>query len=148
MAHEFKRRRRVEFAETDMAGILHFSNYFRFMEETEHEFFRSLGLRVHQQSDEGFQGWARAHAECTYRRPLRNDDVVELRLFVREKRSKSIKYEVLFFLEEGDPAVATEVARGTMTAVCVQKADGGLRAVAMPADVAAAVEVAPDTASC
>ena len=43
MAHAFTMQRRVEFAETDMAGILHFSNYFRFMESVEHAFFRSLG---------------------------------------------------------------------------------------------------------
>ena len=43
MPYEFKHIRRVEFAETDMAGIVHFSNFFRMMEATEHAFFRSLG---------------------------------------------------------------------------------------------------------
>ena len=36
-------KRRVEFAETDMAGQVHFSNFFRYMEAAEHAFFRSLG---------------------------------------------------------------------------------------------------------
>jgi acyl-CoA thioester hydrolase len=43
MAFEYKVRRRVEFSETDMAGIVHYSNFFRYMEAAEHEFFRSLG---------------------------------------------------------------------------------------------------------
>ena len=43
MAYEFKATRQVEFSETDMAGIMHFSNFFRFMETAEHGFYRSLG---------------------------------------------------------------------------------------------------------
>ena len=46
MPYEFKTIRRVEFSETDMAGIMHYSNYFRFMETAEHAFFRSLGLSI------------------------------------------------------------------------------------------------------
>jgi len=38
MPYEFKHTRRVEFAETDMAGIVHFSNFFRMMESTEHAY--------------------------------------------------------------------------------------------------------------
>ena len=50
MAHRFVMRDIVQFSETDMAGIVHFSNFFRFMERTEHAFFRSLGLatRLHE----------------------------------------------------------------------------------------------------
>ena len=47
VAYEFKIVREVEFSDTDMAGIMHFSNFFRFMEAAEHAFFRSLGLSIH-----------------------------------------------------------------------------------------------------
>jgi len=90
MAYEFKTERRVEFAETDMAGILHFANYYRYMEEAEHAFFRSLGLRVHAHDADGVWGWARGRAACTFKKPLFYEDVVELHVLVREKRSKSI----------------------------------------------------------
>ena len=46
MTAEYKKERRVEFSETDMAGIIHYSAYFQYMEEAEHEFLRSLGLSV------------------------------------------------------------------------------------------------------
>ena len=39
----FTTTRRVEFGDTDMAGIMHFANFFRFMERTEHAFLRTLG---------------------------------------------------------------------------------------------------------
>ena len=76
MAYEYKPTRLVEFADTDMAGILHFSNFFRYMEATEHEFFRSLGLSVHSNSPDGTWGAARVQAECDYSAPLRYEDVV------------------------------------------------------------------------
>src|SRR5689334_19819650 len=46
MPTEFTVRHLVQFSETDMAGIVHFSNYFRWMEEVEHAFLRSLGMSV------------------------------------------------------------------------------------------------------
>ena len=138
MAHRFTMTRRVTFAETDMAGILHFSNYFRFMEEAEHAFFRSLGFRVHLCERSGAWGWARRNASCDFRRPLRYEDEVELQLLVKEKRKKALVYQVRFVLED------QEVARGEVTAVCVTKAaDGQLRAATIPPAVDAAVEAAP-----
>jgi acyl-CoA thioester hydrolase len=42
----FHWRRRVEFAETDMAGIAHFSSFIIYMEQAEHALLRSLGTSV------------------------------------------------------------------------------------------------------
>ena len=140
MSYEFKLRRMVEFAETDMAGIMHFSNYCRYMEATEHAFFRSLGVQVHSSGAETpMRGWARVRAECNYRRPLRYEEVVDVRLLVREKRTKSIAYAFVF---ERD---GEAVAQGSVTVVCVERPEGAtdLRAVEMPAEIAERIEVAP-----
>ena len=145
---QFTHRRMVEFAETDAAGILHFANYFRYMEATEHAFFRSLGLRVHNAVEGAGWGWARGHVECQYLAPLRNEDTVELRLSVREKRTKSIVYDVSFWkVREGtapDTDVeAVEVARGSMVTICVMRdPERGLKAVTMPDEVDRAIAVA------
>ena len=85
MAYEFKAIRRVEFAETDMAGIVHYSNFFRYMETAEHGFFRSLGLSVVMDQFDPPVGWPRVHAECDYVFPLRFEDEVEIHMLVREK---------------------------------------------------------------
>ena len=103
--------------------------------------FRSLGFSVHGGDGASAWGWARRNASMSYERPLRYEDNVELHILVREKGNKSITYETRFLLdtEEGQ----TEVARGSITAVCVVKTDtGGIRAVQMPAEVHAAIEVA------
>ena len=46
MSEPFRVTRRVEFGDTDMAGIVHFSNFFRYMESAETAFLRARGLSV------------------------------------------------------------------------------------------------------
>src|SRR5687767_11195351 len=92
MAYEFKIVRRVEFSETDMAGIVHYSNYFKYMETAEHAFFRSLGFSIVTKNIESPVGWPRVHAECDFKHPLYFEDDVEVHLLVAEKRSKALSY--------------------------------------------------------
>ena len=83
MAYEFHCRQRVEFADTDMAGIVHFSNFFRYMERAEHEFLRSLGLSVHAVNGDDLVSWPRVSAECKFRAPLSFEDELDVHLLVR-----------------------------------------------------------------
>ena len=142
MAYEFKARRRVEFSDTDMAGIMHFSNFFRFIETAEHCFFRSLGFSICEPERHPRIGWPRVHASCDYHKPLRFEDLVEIHLLVAEKRSKAITYQVRFHRVNG--AAPEEVARGRLTIVCVSHAaDGTMKATAIPEEIASKIEVAP-----
>ena len=142
MAYEYTIIREVEFCDTDMAGIMHFSNFFRFMEAAEHAFFRSLGLSIHTISPEPL-GWPRVHADCDFRFPLRFEDSVEVRLLVREKREKSIVYTFIFRKLNEQPE--REVARGTLAVACVKRdnATGRLTGVPIPKVIAEKIEVAP-----
>lgn len=140
MPHEFTITRRVEFSETDMAGIMHYSNFFRFMETAEHGFFRSLGFSIVTTQTDPPVGWPRVHASCDFKQPLRFEDEVEVRLLVTEKRSKSLGYQFQF-RKVGEPAV---IAVGKLTVVCVVKGtDGKMAASPIPAELAAKIEVAP-----
>src|SRR5689334_13386265 len=96
MSYEFKIVRRVEFSDTDMAGIVHYSNFFRYMEAAEHAFFRSLGFSVVTQQVDPPVGWPRVRAECEYKQPLRFEDEVEVHMLVSEKKSKSLSYQFRF----------------------------------------------------
>lgn len=116
---DFEMRISIPFADTDMAGIVHFSNFFRYMENTEHEFYRSLGFSVHPDaasSDGPHIGWPRVQASCDYRLPLRFEDTVTVELRVSEIRRRSVCYEFTFIREGASDAVA----RGTITVVCVE----------------------------
>ncbi len=126
MASEFTMRRRVDFADTDMAGIMHFSNYLRFMEAAEHAFFRSLGLRLHETRDGAMWGFARVHAACDYEKPLRYDDEVEVRVLVERVGRSSLRYRFVFTrVADGDGPCAPEVvARGVEAVVHVTRSTG------------------------
>ena len=141
MACEFKIVRRVEFSDTDMAGIVHYANFFRYMEAAETAFFRSLGLSLVEKNVQPFVGWPRVHAQCDFSQPLRFEDEVEVHLLVAEKKSKSLSYQFRFRkLNDGPP---TEVARGSLTAVCITHQAGRMRATTIPVSVAEKIEVAP-----
>ena len=78
MPYEFTMSHRVEFAETDMAGIVHFANFFRFMEAAEVEFLRSLGLSVAMSWEGERIGFPRVSASCDFFRPARFQDVLDI----------------------------------------------------------------------
>jgi acyl-CoA thioester hydrolase len=141
MAYEFKATRRVEFSDTDMAGIMHYANFFRFMETAEHAFFRSLGFSIAMGKVDPPLGWPRVHAECDFQAPLYFEDEVEIHLLVSEKRSKSLSYVFKFIRIH--PAPAQEVARGGLTVVCVRHEGGKMAACTIPKSVADKIEVAP-----
>jgi YbgC/YbaW family acyl-CoA thioester hydrolase len=142
MAYEFKAIRRVEFSDTDMAGIMHYSNFFRFMETAEHAFFRSLGFSIFADKVEPLIGWPRVHAQCDFKSPLYFEDEVEIHLLVSEKKSKALSYIFRFRKLNATPPV--EVARGALTVVCVRKRpDGTMEACAIPHAVAGKIEAAP-----
>ena len=118
MPSEFSITREVEFAETDMAGLMHFTHFYRWMEVCEHEFLRSIGLSVDMKSGEDRIGWPRVKTSCRFKRPLRFEDKVELRLSVREVRDRSIVYVVDFWKEEDGETV--RAASGETVAACVR----------------------------
>jgi YbgC/YbaW family acyl-CoA thioester hydrolase len=135
--------RQVEFSETDMAGIMHFSNFFRFMEAAEHAFFRSLGISIHTTGFGEPLGWPRVHADCDFKHPLRFEDVVEINLLVCEKREKSLVYTFIFRKLNEQPV--REIDRGTLAVACVScdKTDGHMKGVPIPKAIANRIDVAP-----
>ena len=135
-AHEFTITRRVEFSETDLAGIVHFSNFCRYMEHAEHAFFRSLDRSIVDR-DLGV-GRPRVHLSCDFKKPLRFEDEVEIQLLVSAKTSKSISYQFRFRVADA------EAARGTLTVVCVRRNETGeMKAASIPPVIADLIEVAP-----
>ena len=142
MAFEFRHRRRVEFFETDMAGIVHFSNTLRYMEMAEHDFLRSLGFSVNGEIEGRHVGWPRVHASCDYRAPIRFEDELEVHVLVREKKSRTLEY--VHALRRGTGSDAPVVAVGRMIAVCVAVDESGaFKAIEIPAPLATRLEEAP-----
>ena len=131
MAEPFRTTRRVEFVDTDMAQIAHFSNFFRFMEAAEVDFLRGLGLSVSMRTEDSkWLGFPRVSASCDYLRPAKFLDVVEITVRVANLGAKSVTYEFEFF------KAGELLARGQITAVCCRTLpDNRLESMEIPADI-------------
>ncbi|HIG30734.1 MAG TPA: acyl-CoA thioesterase [Verrucomicrobiales bacterium] len=143
MKDHFKTIHRVQFSETDMAGMVHFSNFFRYMERVEHEFYRSLGFSVLMKQISRSFGLPRVHAACRYKSPLKFEDEVEIHLYVQEIRHKTIHYCLRFYnlSNPGDPPAA----EGELTVICVENQDSGkMKAVPIPDEMKRLLSVHPE----
>ena len=97
MAGEFRTQRRVEFCETDAAGIAHFATFFPYMEQAEHALLRHLGLSVVSHDEQGVISWPRSQ------RPLRLsgvgafEDLLDVVVTVEKLGTRSVTYATEFF---------------------------------------------------
>ncbi len=142
MTREFTVRHRVAFSETDMAGIVHFSNYFRYMELAEDAFFRHLGADLVSRREGEVLGWPRVRASCDFKAPLAFGDEVEIALTVAEIKVRAVEFGfTLYKLENGSRG--ERVARGRLTTVHVRRRTGQtvaeMEALAVPAELEAAL---------
>lgn len=130
---QFTWKHRVQFVETDTAGIVHFSNYYRFMEETEREFFRTLGLSIMAPQPDGTViGWPRVRCSCSYESPAFYDDLLEIDLNITRRGVKSLSME--FHFRRGEATIA----RGDLKTVCCRSvALGKLESIEIPDEWAA-----------
>jgi YbgC/YbaW family acyl-CoA thioester hydrolase len=133
MISQYRLRRRVQFHETDTAGVVHFSWYFRYMEEAEHALWREAGLSIH--SPLGDIVWPRISASFDFQRPLRFEQEFDIVIRIAEITTRTIRYTSI--LSDGDTTFAT----GSITIACAQKAAGRMKAVDIPPDILARFEV-------
>lgn len=135
--YEFRCRRRVEFSDTDMAGIIHFSRFFVYMESAEHQFLNALGTSVDAEHGGSRLGWPRLAVGCEFIAPVRFEDELDIRLVVLRKGRSSITYGCEFF------HAGRLVARGQSSCACCILA-GGLRATEIPTELARRICEAPE----
>jgi YbgC/YbaW family acyl-CoA thioester hydrolase len=130
MSFHFVAQHRVEFFETDLAGIVHFANFYRFMEQAEHAFFRSLGLKIHGTLTDGTVfGWPRVNATCSFQSPAYYEDELDVRVTILKLTSRSLTTGYEF--QRGDRTLATGQMK---TAYCIIPAGAKLESAEIPAE--------------
>ena len=123
-------QRRVEFADTDMAGIVHFAMFFRYMETAEHEMFRSIDLPITSQHATRKLGWPRVSCGFDFEGPLRFGDVFEVHIRVARIGDSSISFAA-DIVRDGE-----SLARGRSTSVCCNLENGvPTTSVTIPPDI-------------
>jgi YbgC/YbaW family acyl-CoA thioester hydrolase len=135
----FVYRRRVDFADTDVGGIVHFSRLLVFMEAAEHEMLRQRGLDVHLEQDGHVIGWPRVDVTCRYEKPAKFGDLLEVEVCVARRGERSMTYDFRVLRQ------AELLAEGRMVSVCcILSADRPPQAIPIPDSI---LEKLPDVAS-
>ena len=121
--------RRVHFSETDVAGIVHFSNFFRYFEDAEHALWRDAGLSIHPERSP--IGWPRVSASCESHRPLRFEQEFDIDVRISELTKRTITYS-------GEITRNGErIATATWKIACVKKLpDGTMKSADIPQETA------------
>jgi acyl-CoA thioester hydrolase len=130
----FRTTRRIEFADTDMAGIVHFANFFRFMEAAEVEFLRSRGISVFMPWEGQKVSFPRVAASCDFIKPARFEDVLDISVGIERIGRKSVTYAFEFTLN------GELIARGQITSACCRVDARPLQAIEIPASLRARLE--------
>jgi acyl-CoA thioester hydrolase len=126
---EIRVRRRVQFSETDAAGIVHFSCFFRYMEDAEHALWRENGLTIHQRDSP--IGWPRVGAAFEYHRALKFEQEFDVTIRVTEITKRTIGYSCEITRDQ------QRIATGSLKIACVSKLpDGTMRSAEIPEDIA------------
>ena len=126
MANSITIRRRVQWIDTDAAGVWHHSVVIRWTEEAEVELHRQLGI-----IEQTFGATPRIRTEFTFDTPVRFDDQVDITLTVTALGDTSVTYGVDVTCGPG------RVASGRMVTVLIDRDTGEKRP--WPEDLRAAL---------
>lgn len=116
-ARLFRTRLRVQWADIDLAGIMYFAAYWRFVERAEMEFFRDLGFPYDALFDR-YDFWLpRVKTESEYHAPAQMDDWLELQTYIEHVGSSSVRWRTVVVNERTGEAGAAF----TLTCVCMDR---------------------------
>src|SRR3954452_661834 len=117
-------RRRIEWMDTDAAGIYHWTTVFRLAEAAEAALHTALGI-----ADFTFGATPRVAVQATFARSLRFNDPVEVELVVSGVGRTSVEYRLAISADGGT------AAEGSVKSVLIDRQTG--RAVPWPDEIRA-----------
>lgn len=139
-ARVFESRLRVQWADVDIAGIMYFASYWRFVELAEMDMFRELGF-PYNAVFERYDFWLpRVKAEAEYHAPALMDDWLRLRTHLERVGASSVRWRTVVFNERTGEAGAAF----TLTTACMDRVTK--KSKPLPDDIRAALHKAITTA--
>ncbi|MEM7723602.1 MAG: tol-pal system-associated acyl-CoA thioesterase [Pseudomonadota bacterium] len=121
---------RVYYEDTDLAGIVYYANYLRFIERARSEMVREAGIDQAAMKAEGLV-FAIKKVEADYLSPARYDDQIEVR--TRMDHARAASFEMPQEIWRGDTCLFKSRVQ-----VVVLDARG--RLIRLPADIRAKIE--------
>jgi len=96
---------RARYAETDRMGVVYYANYFVWFEVARGDLLRSLGWSYREMEADGVV-LPVVEAHCTYRRPARYDDLIEIRTTGRIASAVRMEFEYELAVDGTEPLAA------------------------------------------
>ena len=124
MAHSFPIR--VYYEDTDMAGIVYYANYLKYIERARSDWVREMGIDQNAMRDEDGVVFAVRRVEADYHMPARFDDVLDVRTSVASVTGARLVMEQE--IRRGDDVVFA----ANVTIVCINDAGQPAR---LPANI-------------
>ena len=129
----FKRTFRVHWVDTDVAGIMHYTNYFRYFEACEEEFYRSISIPFNVIQTKYGISLPRVEAHCDYKATCRFGDVLDVTMALRRIAEKTITWSFQV-IRQHDGKLAAE---GYITCIAVSSK---WKAVRLPSELAKTIK--------
>jgi acyl-CoA thioester hydrolase len=117
-ARIFEARLQVQWADVDIAGIMYFAAYWRFVEYAEIRFFEELGFPYDRVFDEYAFWLPRVRAQAEYHAPALMNDWLRLRTHIERVGASSVRWKTVVFNER----TSAPGAEFTLTVACIDRA--------------------------
>jgi acyl-CoA thioester hydrolase len=117
--------RRSTFAESDAAGVIHFSRIACYVEEAEHAWLESKGFPI--ALEEGALAWPRVAFQASFQQPIRPGQPLQVELNLSAQGRSSLTW-FWRILQSG----GTVAAEGSMKTVCCRIREGKLESTPLP----------------
>ncbi|WP_102346662.1 acyl-CoA thioesterase [Bacillus sp. Marseille-P3661] len=124
---------RVEWGDTDAAGIVFSPNFYKFMDQAAHNFFETIGFPLSKLVRVDKIGIPSVESKCTFKKPLYHEDDVIIQTSISELRDKVIKFSHEF-VKDGEV-----VAYGYQVRALASIGGERVKAISIPPDMRAAI---------
>lgn len=121
---------RVYYEDTDLAGIVYYANYLKFIERARSEWVRELGLDQGRMRDEDGVVFAVRRIEADYLLPARFDDLLNVETSLRARRGARLVLDQV--VERGSERLFV----AAVTLVCIDREGRAVRLPKVFADIA------------
>ncbi len=115
MVHSYVRQ--AHFAETDAAGVVHFTHLLQYAEEAEHSLMRTIGHPVWSEHNHQVIRWPRVGCSASFKHPAQFGDTLRVDIAVKSLGRSSVTFSWWIFLEDSDLLLAEGE---TKTVACLQ----------------------------
>lgn len=122
----FKTSLRARFTEADLQGMIHHSEFVKYLEIARIEYWRQLGIGYKEFMDNGLQ-FVVSEVKCNYLKSIYFDEIITIKARVCRITRTSIAFDYLIINDSGEPAVTASTLL-----VCVR--NGEAKPYPMPVD--------------